>query len=57
MKRNIRSARINIESSKLLKELNDSLPFDKELYREDIIGYWAHSKMYISKESLVKMIL
>ncbi len=45
MKKNIASARINIESSALLKELNDSLPFDKELYKEDIIGSLAHAKM------------
>jgi len=45
LKKNIASARINIESSKLLKELNDSLPFDKELYREDIRGSLAHAKM------------
>ncbi len=60
MKKNIASARINIESSKLLKELNDSLPFDKELFREDIAGSLAHSKMLakqgiISKEDLEKI--
>ena len=45
MKKNIASARIDVESSALLKELNDSLPFDKELFYEDIIGSLAHSKM------------
>ena len=60
MKKNIASARINIESSALLKELNDSLPFDKELYREDIIGSIAHSRMLsnqgiISKEDFAKI--
>ena len=60
MKKNIASARINIESSALLKELNDSLPFDKELYQEDIIGSLAHSKMLckqgiISSEDLAKI--
>jgi len=60
LKKNIASARINIESSALLKELNDSLPFDKELFREDIIGSIAHAKMLakqgiISKEDLEKI--
>ena len=60
MKKNIASARINIESSALLKELNDSLPFDKELYKEDIIGSLAHSKMLynqgiITKEDYLKI--
>ena len=60
MKKNIASARINIESSALLKELNDSLPFDKELYKEDIIGSIAHARMLcnqgiISKEDFIKI--
>jgi argininosuccinate lyase len=60
LKKNIASARINIESSALLKELNDSLPFDKELYKEDIIGSLAHAKMLatqgiISKEDYEKI--
>jgi len=54
VKRNIASARINIESSKLLKELNDSLPFDKELYKEDIIGSIAHSKMLYKQGIITK---
>jgi argininosuccinate lyase len=54
LKKNIASARINIESSKLLKELNDSLPFDKELYREDIIGSLAHSKMLYKQNIISK---
>ena len=54
MKKNIASARINIESSHLLKELNDSLPFDKELYKEDIIGSLAHSKMLYTQEIISK---
>ncbi len=41
----IASARIHTESSELLKELNNSLPFDKELYREDIRGSKAHAAM------------
>ena len=52
MKKNIASARINVESSALLKELNDSLPFDKELYREDIIGSLAHAKM-LAREGII----
>ena len=54
MKKNIASARINIESSKLLKELNDSLPFDKELFKEDIIGSLAHSKMLYNQNIITK---
>ena len=54
MKKNIASARINIESSQLLKELNDSLPFDKELYKEDIIGSLAHSKMLYTQGIISK---
>ncbi len=41
----IASARIDTESSELLKELNNSLPFDKALYREDIVGSKAHAYM------------
>lgn len=54
MKKNIASARIQIESSALLKELNDSLPFDKELFREDIIGSLAHSKMLCEQNIITK---
>ncbi len=50
MKKNIASARINIESSHLLKVLNDSLPFDKELFKEDIKGSIAHARMLSNKE-------
>ncbi|HHD74487.1 MAG TPA: argininosuccinate lyase, partial [Nitratifractor sp.] len=52
MKKNIASARIDIESSALLKELNDSLPFDKELFREDITGSLAHAKM-LTKQGII----
>jgi len=41
----IASARISTESSKLLQALNNSLPFDKALYREDIRGSRAHAAM------------
>ncbi|MBD3807655.1 MAG: argininosuccinate lyase, partial [Epsilonproteobacteria bacterium] len=45
MSKKIASARISKESSELLKELNNSLPFDKQLYREDIQGSLAHAYM------------
>ena len=45
MSQKIASARISAESSALLKELNNSLPFDRELYREDIRGSRAHARM------------
>ena len=45
MGKKIASARIATESSKLLQELNNSLPFDKVLYREDITGSLAHAYM------------
>ena len=45
MKKHIASARIKTESSQLLKALNDSLPFDKVLYKEDIQGSRAHAAM------------
>ncbi|NPA50807.1 MAG: argininosuccinate lyase [Epsilonproteobacteria bacterium] len=54
MKRKIASARIKVESSALLKELNDSLPFDKELFREDIKGSLAHSKMLYNQGIISK---
>jgi len=55
MSKKIASARISTKSSALLQELNQSLPFDKALYKEDIKGSLAHSKMLykqgiISKE-------
>ena len=45
MAKKIASARISAESSKLLQELNNSLPFDKVLFREDIEGSRAHAYM------------
>jgi len=45
MAKKIASARISTESSRLLQELNNSLPFDKVLYREDITGSIAHAYM------------
>jgi argininosuccinate lyase len=41
----IASARISEASSELLKKLNNSLPFDKALYAEDIRGSRAHAAM------------
>ncbi len=60
MAKKIASARISTESSKLLQELNNSLPFDKLLYREDIEGSRAHAYMLkeqgiISKEDYEKI--
>ncbi len=49
MSKKIASARISAESSSLLKALNDSLPFDKALYREDIEGSRAHAWMLMKQ--------
>lgn len=45
MSNKIASARISTKSSQLLQDLNNSLPFDKVLYREDIEGSRAHAFM------------
>jgi len=45
MSKKIASARISEASSTLLQELNNSLPFDKVLYHEDIEGSRAHAMM------------
>jgi len=60
MSKKIASARISEKSSQLLQNLNNSLPFDKALYREDIEGSKAHAFMLseqgiISKEDYVKI--
>ncbi|NEW60871.1 argininosuccinate lyase [Sulfurovum sp. bin170] len=60
MSKKIASARISETSSQLLQELNNSLPFDKLLYREDIEGSRAHAFMLseqgiISKEDYEKI--
>ena len=60
MSKKIASARILESSSKLLQELNNSLPFDKILYREDIEGSRAHAFMLaeqgiISKEDYAQI--
>jgi len=48
----IASARISESSSQLLQELNNSLPFDKVLYREDIEGSRAHAYM-LSEQGII----
>jgi argininosuccinate lyase len=45
MSKKIASARISEASSTLLQALNNSLPFDKLLYHEDIQGSRAHAAM------------
>ena len=57
MSKKIASARISEKSSQLLQDLNNSLPFDKVLYAEDIEGSRAHAYMLgeqgiISKEDV-----
>ena len=54
------SARISTDSSELLTQLNNSLPFDKVLYAEDIEGSRAHAYMLgergiIKKEDVAKI--
>jgi len=54
------SARISTDSSELLTQLNNSLPFDKVLYAEDIEGSRAHAYMLgergiIKKEDVEKI--
>jgi len=46
------SGRFSEKQSSLLDEFNASLMFDKELYREDIIGSIAHSKM-LAKQGIL----
>ncbi len=60
MSKKIASARISEKSSQLLQYLNNSLPFDKVLYGEDIQGSRAHAYMLceqgiISKEDYEKI--
>ncbi len=60
MLKKIASARITQESSTLLQELNNSLPFDRVLYQEDIKGSIAHAYMLaeqgvISKNDYIKI--
>ncbi len=46
------SGRFEKEASRLLDEFNASLPFDKELFREDIEGSIAHAKM-LAKQGIL----
>jgi len=52
MAKKIASARISQSSSQLLQELNQSLPFDKLLYAEDIEGSIVHSAM-LAKQGII----
>lgn len=49
MSEKLASGRMSAGSSKLLDEFNASIMFDKELYREDIKGSIAHSKMLLKQ--------
>ena len=52
MSKKIASARISEKSSQLLQDLNNSLPFDKVLYEEDIKGSRAHASM-LSQQGII----
>lgn len=54
MSNKIASARISEKSSQLLQDLNNSLPFDKVLYREDIEGSRAHAYM-LCEQSIISI--
>lgn len=54
MSKKIASARISTKSSQLLQDLNNSLPFDKVLYKEDIEGSQAHAFMLCEQEIISK---
>jgi argininosuccinate lyase len=54
MSTKIASARISTKSSQLLQDLNNSLPFDKVLYREDIEGSRAHAYMLCEQDIISK---
>lgn len=54
MPKKIASARILTKSSKLLKQLNNSLHFDNILYEEDIDGSLAHSFM-LYKQNIISL--
>jgi len=54
MSKKIASARISQKSSQLLQDLNNSLPFDKALYKEDIIGSKAHAYMLYKQGIIAK---
>ncbi len=44
--------RFTKETDTLVKKFNDSLPFDKRLWREDIEGSIAHAQM-LGKQSIL----
>ena len=48
------SGRVTKKSSRLLDEFNASLPFDRELYREDIEGSIAHATMLEAQGIITK---
>lgn len=52
MSKKIASARISQKSSQLLQDLNNSLSFDKVLYKEDIEGSMAHAYM-LSEQGII----
>jgi argininosuccinate lyase len=54
MSKKIASARISEKSSQLLQDLNNSLPFDKLLYHEDIKGSLAHAFMLAEQGIITK---
>ncbi len=54
MLKKIASARITQKSSTLLQELNNSLPFDRVLYQEDIKGSIAHAYMLAEQKIISK---
>ena len=54
MSKKIASARISEKSSQLLQDLNNSLPFDKVLYKEDIAGSRAHAFMLCEQGIITK---
>jgi len=53
MSKKMASARISTDSSELLTQLNNSLPFDKVLYAEDIEGSRAHAYM-LGERGIIK---
>lgn len=52
--------RFSINAAEILDQFNASLPFDKKLYRQDILGSQVHAKMLatcgiLSKEEATKI--
>ncbi len=46
--------RFTKETSKIMEEFNASIPFDKRMYKEDIEGSIAHSKM-LAKQDIITL--